>query len=161
MDTTQTQALRALLQRQEIAALGTLRRDEPFVSMVPYALLADGAFVVHVSRLATHTRDMEEHPRVSLMVVAGRQPDVPAQGVPRATLQADAQACPSDGPRYAEARAAYLARFPDTEFMFGFADFSLFVLVPRSVRFVAGFAQAGSLTGETYGRLMASGPAGP
>lgn len=160
MDIAQTQALRALLQRQDIASLGTLRRDEPFVSMVPYALLADGAFVVHVSRLATHTRDMEEHPGVSLMVVAEREPGVPAQGVPRATLQADAQACAPDAPRYAEARAAYLARFPDTEFMFGFADFSLFVLVPRSVRFVAGFAQAGSLTGEAYGQLMASPPAG-
>jgi heme iron utilization protein len=160
MDPAQTHALRALLQRQEVASLGTVRRDEPFVSMVPYALLDDGAFVVHVSRLATHTRDMEEHPGVSLMVVAGRQPDVPAQAVPRATLQANALPCPTGSPRYDEARAAYLARFPDTEFMFGFADFSLFMIVPRSVRFVAGFAQAGSLTAEAYVQLMAPPAAG-
>jgi len=94
------------------------------------------------------------------MVVAERQPDVPAQAMPRATLQAHAQPCPSGSPRHEEARAAYLARFPDTEFMFGFADFSLFLLVPKSVRFVGGFAQAGSLTAEAYGQLMTSRAAG-
>lgn len=156
MDTAQTHALRALLQGQDIAALGTVRRDEPFVSMVPYALLADGSFVVHVSRLATHTRDMEEHPAVSVMVTAHRQPDVPAQAVPRATLQAQARVLPPEDGAYAAARAAYLARFPDTGFMFDFADFRLFVLAPRAVRFVAGFAQAGSLTGQAYQALMAA-----
>ena len=161
MDADQTTALRGLLLRQELAALGTLRRDDPFVSMVPYALLADGSFVVHVSRLATHTRDMEEHPGVSLMVMADRAPDIPAQAVPRATLQAQASPCPAAHPAHAAARAAYLLRFPDTEFMFGFADFSLFLLVPRSVRFVGGFAQAGSLTGEGYAQLMSSGPTAP
>ena len=63
--------MRDLLRQQDVAALGTLRRDEPFVSMVPYALLADGALVVHVSRLATHTRDMEEHPGVGGFAQAG------------------------------------------------------------------------------------------
>ena len=56
MELAQAQALRELLQQQEVAALGTLRNGEPFVSMVPYALLPDGSLVVHVSRLATHTR---------------------------------------------------------------------------------------------------------
>jgi len=155
MNTDQAQALRGLLLEQDVASLGTLRRDEPFVSMVPYALLPGGAFVVHVSRLATHTRDMEEHPGVSLLVMADRADGVPAQAVPRATVQAQARACGLEDPAHAQAKAAYLARFPDTEFMFGFADFSLFLLVPRSVRFVGGFAQAGSLTAEGYAQLMA------
>lgn len=154
MDAEHARALRALLLHQDIAALGTLRRDEPFVSMVPYALLPEGALVVHVSRLATHTRDMEEHPGVSVMVTGERTADMPAQALPRATLQAQARRCAPEDPDHARARAAYLARFPDTGFMFGFADFSLFVLVPRSVRFVAGFAQAGSLTAHDYAQLM-------
>lgn len=161
MDASHEQALCALLRRQEVAALGTLRRDEPFVSMVPYALLPDGSLVVHVSRLASHTRDMEEHPAVSVMVMAERAPDVPAQALPRATLQGDARPCPPDAADYAAARAAYLARYPDTEFMFGFADFSLFRIAPRSVRFVAGFGQAGSLTAERYAALMSSAATGP
>jgi len=48
-----------LLRRRSTAALGTLHDGAPFVSMVPYAVLPDGAaFVVHVSRLAGHTKDM-------------------------------------------------------------------------------------------------------
>lgn len=161
MDGDRDQALRALLLAQEVAALGTLHGDEPFVSMVPYALLPEGILVVYVSRLATHTRDMERHPGVSLLVLAPRSPGVAAQALARATLQGDAHACPPEDARYAEARAAYLARFPDSEPLFGFADFSLFRIVPRSVRFVAGFAQAWSLTGERYAALMSSAPRGP
>ena len=127
--------------------------------MCPYALLPAGqGLVVHVSRLATHTRDMLEHPGVSVLVTDRRSPEVPAQAVARATLQGSALACAEGDPQYAAARAAYLARFPDTEFMFGFADFSLFVIVPRAVRFVGGFAQAWSVTGETYASLMADTP---
>ena len=161
MDADQTRALRHMLLQQEVAALGTLHKGEPFVSMVPYALLADGRCVVHVSRLATHTRDMEEHAGVSLLVMGARAADAPAQAQPRATLQGEARACPPAAPDHAAARAAYLARFPESEMMFGFADFSLFVVAVRSVRFVAGFAQAGSLTGEAYSALMASPAARP
>ena len=153
--------MRDLLRQQDVAALGTLRRDEPFVSMVPYALLADGALVVHVSRLATHTRDMEEHPGVSVMVMAARTPGTAPQALARATLQGDARPCPPADPHHAAARAAYLARFPGSEPMFGFADFSLFRIVPRSARFVGGFAQAGSLTGEAYAQLMSSATTHP
>jgi putative heme iron utilization protein len=157
MDPEHSSALRELLRQQDVAALGTLRRSEPFVSLVPYALLADGALVVHVSRLATHTRDMEEHPGVSVMVMAPRRPDVLPQALARVTLQGDARPCGRDDPDHATAREAYLARFPESEPMFGFADFSLFRIVPRSARFVGGFAQAGSLTGDAYARLMAGG----
>ena len=161
MDDAQARRLRELLQRQEVAALGTLRRNEPFVSMVPYALLPDGVLVVHVSRLATHTRDMEDHPGVSLMVLAQRSADVPAQALARATLQGDAQACPPGTEGHDAARAAYVARFPDSEPLFGFADFSLFRIVPRSVRFVGGFAQAWSITGAQYAQLMSSASTPP
>jgi hypothetical protein len=38
--------------------------------------------------------------------------------------------------------------------MFGFADFSLFVIVPRTVRFVGGFAQAKTISAESLARIM-------
>jgi heme iron utilization protein len=69
-------------------------------------------------------------------------------------LQGEAQPCAVDGADYAAARQAYLARFPDSEPMFGFGDFSLFLITARSVRFVAGFAQAWSMTGADYAVLM-------
>jgi putative heme iron utilization protein len=157
MDAAQAQALKELLAAQEVAALGTLHKGEPFVSMVPYALLpAPASFVIHVSRLATHTRDMEEHAGVSLLALAPRASAASAQALARATVQGEARRCTPADPEYANARAAYLGRFPDAEPLFGFADFSLFLVAPRSARFVGGFAQAGSLAGPDLVRLLQS-----
>ena len=151
-----SESLRALLQRQDVAALATLHKGEPAVSMVPYALLADGSLVIHVSQLATHTKDMQEHAGVSLLVLGERTPGMLPQEQPRASFHGEARRCPPEAPEYAAARAAYLARFPDSEPMFGFGDFSLFVIRLRAVRYVAGFAQAFSLVAQAYHQLMAA-----
>ena len=143
------QALRELLRGQTIAALGTLHRGEPYVSMVPYALLDAGpAFLIHVSGLSPHTADMLADPRVSLLVVMPLTADVSPQALPRATIQGDAAPLAHEAADYAVARATYLARFPHTADIFLLPDFSLFAIKPRSVRFIAGFAQAKSYTGE-------------
>jgi heme iron utilization protein len=155
VDAERARALQELLRTQEVAALGTLHQGEPFVSMAPYGLLPGGALVIHVSRLATHTRDMEQHAGVSVMVLGERGPETSAQAVPRVTLQGEARVLPREDLGYEAAKQAYLARFPIAEEMFGFGDFSLYRIVPRSVRFVGGFAQAWSITGEDYARVMA------
>ena len=50
MNSSQAQALRNLLKTQQVASLGTLHKDEPYVSMVPFALIPGGrGFVIHVS----------------------------------------------------------------------------------------------------------------
>ena len=38
--------------------------------------------------------------------------------------------------------------------MFGFADFSIFLIRPVSVRFVAGFGEAHTLSGESLAQLL-------
>ncbi len=155
MNDQHNHALRQMLAQQDVAALGTLHEGTPFVSMVPYALLPDSAeFVIHVSQLATHTRDMLDHPAVGLMVSAPRAPALPAQALARLSIQGQARQLVADDDRYAAARQAYLARFPDSEPMFGFADFSLFVIAPTTLRFVGGFAQARSLSGDGFRRIM-------
>ncbi len=155
-------SLRTLLLDQDVATLATRHKDDPAASMVPYVVLPDsGDIVIHVSRLATHTRDMLEHPAVSLLVIADRTPEVMAQARARAALAGDARVCPADAPEHAAARRAYLERFPDSEPMFGFGDFSLFLVSPRAVRWVPGFAQAGSLTRAQYLALMAGGDGAP
>lgn len=60
--------LQQLLRGRMTAALGTLHQGAPFVSMVPYAVGRDGSFILHASRLAAHTRDMLDHPDVSLLI---------------------------------------------------------------------------------------------
>lgn len=149
--------LRSLLETQRIASLGTLHQGEPYVSMVPFALLPGGAFVIHVSALAAHTRDMQASPRVSLLVVAPQDADTPEQAMARVTIQADAEPLDESMPEYAPARAAYLARFPRSAQTFELADFSLFALRPRSLRVVGGFAQAKTVTPEGLARVLSAG----
>ncbi|MBL8470845.1 MAG: pyridoxamine 5'-phosphate oxidase family protein [Rhodocyclaceae bacterium] len=156
MDANDAELLKSIVTQQDIAALGTLHAGEPFVSMVPYALGAGGELVIHVSRLAAHTADMLAHAGVSLMITAARTPEVPAQAVARLSLQASARVCPPGDAAYVTARAAYLARFPESEPLFGFADFSLFLLTPHNLRFVAGFARARSLGADTWSRIFGS-----
>ncbi|MGZ8155028.1 MAG: HugZ family pyridoxamine 5'-phosphate oxidase [Burkholderiales bacterium] len=155
MDSAQANVLRDLLKAQQIAALGTLHEGHPFVSMVPIAPLPDGTgFAIHVSRLASHTNDMTSDPHVSLLVMATPSPDVLPQALSRVTIQGEATQCADSSPLHAEAKAAYLARFPQSEPMFSFADFSLFVIQPTAVRFVGGFAQATSLSPESLARIL-------
>ena len=67
MDPNAASALQALL-TGPVASLGTLREGAPFVSMVPVAPAPDGlGFLVHVSLLAQHTRDILADARISLM----------------------------------------------------------------------------------------------
>lgn len=153
--TAQTQALRSLLETQRIASLGTLHKGEPYVSMVPFALLPGGsAFVIHVSELSAHTRDMLAHPQVSLLIIAPQTPDVPAQALPRVTIRGDALQLDESAPAYAEAKLAYLSRFPQSTVMFGLSDFSLFAITPRTIRVIGGFAQATTLTPEALAKAL-------
>ena len=155
MNPAQAQALRQLLQGQRVASLGTLHGDEPYVSMVPFAMLPGGsAFVVHVSQLSSHTRDMLASPRVSLLVVAPGIPGTPAQALARATIQGEAEPRAASAPGYAAAREAYLSRFPQAADIFELPDFSLFAIRPTTIRFIAGFAQALTLTPEAVATAL-------
>jgi len=149
MDDDTARILRRLLERRPIAALGTLHRGEPAVSMVPFVLPRGGnSLIIHVSALATHTRDMQEHPRVSLLVMAEPDDATPPQALPRVALQADAAMLHREGAAYETGRGAYLARFPEAAPMFELGDFSIVTLRPVSARLVAGFGRAYSLVGS-------------
>jgi heme iron utilization protein len=146
-----------LLRAQPVGSLGTLHGGEPFVSMVPFAVLPRfGALCVHVSSLANHTTDMLASPAVSLMVMAGASQGTLPQATPRVTLQCQAAQCLDTDPRYAEATQSYLERFPQSQELFNFGDFSLFVLAPRSMRVVAGFGQATSIVQPELGTVLSA-----
>lgn len=155
MDANAARTLRRLFDARPVAALATLHRGEPAVSMVPFVLPAGATrLFIHVSALATHTRDMQEHPRVSLLVMAEPDAAPTPQALPRVTLQADATTLPREAADYESARAAYLVRFPAAAQTFELADFSLVALKPVSARLVAGFARAYSLAGDALERWL-------
>lgn len=148
--------LAALVHRRKSAALGTLHAGAPFVSMVPYAVLPGGeAWVVHVSRLAAHTKDMLADARVSLLVTQPEDEGVDAQALARVSIQGEAREVAKGSEEERDARGAYLARFPEAAPLTEFGDFSFFAIRPAQARFVAGFAQAMSVTGETLAKVLA------
>ena len=148
--------LRTLIEGQQIASLGTLHDGDPFVSMVPFAVLPEGAgLVIHVSALASHTKDMLANSAVSLMVTAEAEEGVPAQARARVTIQGDAVQIPEDAPIHAIAKRIYLARFPQSAQTFELGDFALFAIRPKMARYVGGFAQAKSVTAETLAKSLA------
>ena len=155
MDDILASQLRGLVTSRATAALGTLHSGAPYVSMVPFVMLSDAsAFIVHVSQLAAHTKDMLAEPQVSLLIAEPERDGVSPLALPRVTVIGTARQLSLDSPQHAIARRAYLARFPQAAPIFGLGDFSLFAITPTAVRWVAGFAQARSLTPESFAKAI-------
>ena len=59
--------------------------------MVTYAVARDGSFILHVSRLAAHTRDMLDNPDVSLLITKSEASGKMPQALARVTVQGRAE----------------------------------------------------------------------
>ncbi|NVO06092.1 MAG: pyridoxamine 5'-phosphate oxidase family protein [Rhodoferax sp.] len=151
-----TMALRSLLNTQRVAALGTLGEDgQAFVSMVPFAIDGgSGALVIHVSGLAAHARNLERVPRVSLLVMQAEVAGEPVHALPRVTLDGVASVLAVDSPAWVSARSAYLARFPDVEYMTQLGDFRFVAIAVGGARQVAGFGAARSVDAEELVQVL-------
>jgi heme iron utilization protein len=142
-----TRELRALLHAHRVATLGTISDEGfPFVSMVPFALVAAyGCVVIHVSGLAAHTRYLTERPKVSLMVMQPEVAGEPVHALPRITMEGVARVLAPDAMELEACRGAYLRRFPEAEHMTQLGDFRFVAVQIKSGRHVAGFAAARSI----------------
>ena len=158
MNREMTVILRQLIQSRMTAALGTLHEGGPFVSMVPYAVGKAGSFVLHVSRLAAHTRDMMDDPDVSLLITEPEGSGKMPQALARVTVQGRAHGLERDSEKNTEAREIYLSRFPDSAPLFEFSDFKIFIIEPVSARVIAGFGQAVTITGEELAAVLSAAP---
>lgn len=155
--------LRALLFGRRQAALATLDESgAPFNSMVLYVLEVHAgqpaAALIHISRLAAHTRHLQADPRAALLVMHPDTGDGDPQALARVTLECVAETLPAGSVAYTAARAIYLARLPMQEYLFAFPDFSLVRLTLHSARYIGGFAQAFSLDGETLAQTLGQLP---
>ena len=156
MDRQAEQTLAQLIRLARIAALGTLHAGEPNLAMVAYAFADDfSAFYIHVSRLGRHTTDMENDPRVSLLIaeIDDRRPD--PQTLARVSLRGIADMLPRSDPSYSQIRKIYLDRFPEAEQFFSLGDFNLWKITPKGGRFVAGFGRAFNLVPEALRKASA------
>jgi putative heme iron utilization protein len=135
---------KSLLRSIRAGTLATLDRHtgHPFASLVNVATDLDGAPLILVSMLATHTANLEVDGRASLLFAATGKGDPMAH--PRLTVLGQMVAIPRRDDD-ARVRRRFLARHPKAEMYAGFADFAFWRMDVASAHLNGGFARAADL----------------
>jgi len=110
----------------------------PFGSVVPFCLDQSGQPLLLISRLAQHTRNITENPKVSLTLLEHRPEQGDIQQVERLTLIADAAPVAD----VADAAQRYYRCFPQARGYHEELDFDFYRLDLVQLRFIEGFGQA-------------------
>jgi heme iron utilization protein len=139
---------KALLRATRAGTLATLDRNtgHPFASLVNVATDLDGSPLILISRLATHTANLERDGRASLLLASGGRGDPLAH--PRLTVLGTFAPVVRAADAEPRVRQRFLARHPKSELYAGFADFSFWRMKVTSAHLNAGFARAADLKGS-------------
>jgi heme oxygenase (biliverdin-IX-beta and delta-forming) len=148
VDSDSSRLLAGLLRKERNAHLATLRGGAPMASMTLYLPAPDfSAFFVHVSRLAWHTQDMAQDPRVALSIAETDDRRADPFTLMRVSIRGEAVQLKDNN-----MKEAWLQRFPEQAINFELADFSFWRIEPRDARFVAGFGRIHNLPAEDLKR---------
>lgn len=131
------QEARRLLEKARVGMLATRSvalSGYPFASLTPYALDGRGRPLILISALSQHTVNILADDRVSLLVYDSHHPDVHDA----ARLTWTGRALPAED---AQAKARYLARFPEAKRFFQAHDFKLYYLTPVKGYYIGGFGR--------------------
>src|SRR6266850_7284822 len=108
MDTETRRLLASLIRGERVAHLGTLRGGAPMVSMTLYLPEDDfSAFHVHVSRLAWHTQDMLQDPRVALSVAETDDGRADPFTLARVSIRGEATTLPNSGAAFEDLKKSW------------------------------------------------------
>jgi heme iron utilization protein len=134
-----------LLRVSRAGALATIDRNtgHPFSSLINVATDADGSPLILVSRLSTHTANIEVDPRASVLLASTGKGDPLAH--PRLTVIGTFANIERDAPDAARVRRRFLSRHPKSRLYAGFGDFSFWRLHVVSAHLNGGFARAADL----------------
>jgi len=136
---------KSLLRATRSGTLCTLDSNTgyPFASLVNIGTEPDGSPVILVSGLATHTANLEEDGRASLLLAETGKGDALAH--PRLTVLGTFAPVDRDSAEHAQARRRFLARHPKSELYADFPDFAFWRMSVVSAHLNAGFARAADL----------------
>ena len=143
---------RALLAAESVGVLSTIsvhRPGFPYGSVTPYALSAEGAPLLLLSRLAAHTKNLLADPRASLFVGDRSAAEDPQAGARISLLGRVAPLPAGDAPAIEDARGRYVAIWPRAADYLALGDFSFWRLEIEEARLIAGFGEIRWLDGKT------------
>jgi len=124
--------------------LGTASTEgDPDASVAAALLAPDGAFVIYISGLAAHTRNLRANPRASVLLAAD-EADMPQPlARRRLTFACTAHPVARGTAEHAALFAALREKFgPPLDVLAALPDFDLVRLVPTAGRLVLGFGAA-------------------
>lgn len=136
---------KALLRTARSGTLATLDRNtgHPFASLTNVATDADGSPLILISKLATHTANLERDGRASVLLAETGKGDALAH--PRLTVLGTFAPVARDSADDARIRRRFLARNRKSELYAGFPDFAFWRMTVTSAHLNGGFARAADL----------------
>ncbi len=137
---------KSLLRATRAGTLATIDRNSghPFASLVNVATDSDGSPLILVSKLATHTANLEVDGRASLLLAEYGKGDALAH--PRLTVLGSMAEVARDSADDVRVRRHFLASHPKSELYAGFGDFAFWRMTVVSAHLNGGFARAADLT---------------
>jgi putative heme iron utilization protein len=146
MALAEQQLMLAVIRQHRWAALATEGDEGAEASWVAYVAEPDlSGLLLHLSRLAAHTRNLLKVPRACLAISEQEQAGKDPQLLARVMIQGRVEVIPRGTEDYKVSGRRYRERLPEAEPLFGFGDFMLLRLRPVRTRFVGGFARAYTL----------------
>ncbi|CAH1906009.1 conserved hypothetical protein [Candidatus Nitrotoga sp. HW29] len=138
---------RQMLRAHRYGALCTLSKKfngHPFGSITPYLVDHDGSLLILISTLAEHTKNIHYDSRVSLITHNQDNPHIQTQG--RVTVVGTAQIITDKN----QADSRYLRYFPEAQTYFDMHDFSIYRIMPQSLRYIGGFSKIHWIEASSY-----------
>lgn len=142
--------------------LGTVSAaGDPEASVAPAVLGPDGTFLVYVSSLAAHTRNLLHNRKASVLLVEDEARTSQPMARRRLTFACSVHPLGRDTEEFAAAMPAFRQRFGAIVTQLeSLPDFQLFRLSPQRGRLVLGFGQAYEVDPSDWSRLSRVGPGG-
>ena len=140
---THAERARTLVSSERTGTLATLNKDGfPHASYVTFAM-HEGGPVFLVSTMASHTENLQNGSKASLMAHEVGADDPLSNG--RVTMLGHCR--PSEDPAV---REAYLARHPGASYYVDFKDFGFYKLHVESIRYIGGYGRMSWVESEAW-----------
>ena len=144
------QEIKELLNDRYSLELATSSLDgTPCASYAPFVCLDRLQLCVYLSTLARHTRNIEQNPKISVMIIEDEKGSANLFARKRLILECDAKRLERNSDDWNRSLLPYKNKFGAiVDTLVQLADFHLHLLIPNEGTYVKGFGQAYRLTGD-------------
>jgi len=157
MDPSALGTLRRLLTDCRVLALSVRVNEEPTIGLLPYLAASDlQSLLVHVSKLARHTKGLVDGAPFSALLHEPDGPGADPMALPRLTVRGTVELVAAE--ERDRVRSCWAERFSSAVLTLELGDFEFRRLRIEGGRLIRGFAQASGVRPETLAAAAALDP---